>query len=322
MFCYNYIKVVEGKMKVILSKKGLDSTYGGYAIDLDRMLDKTHNKMLYIPMPMLDNKDDKGRKYKDIQSNYCNGSTFLELYKKFANDKAKIKVRGKTYDIDDKNIFCHPDPYILELYKNETLSGFDKNKEFNIHSINQGVSSFGQAGKAAPHLNGQSVGEGDLFLFYSSYKRNNKYIHAIWGYLEVGKVIECSELSDDDKNFWLNQLGDQPHKSVIATPCDDVIYVAKRGNLSFNPKFPSNGLFTFSEKLILTDENENSRTFWRVPDLSGVTPSWNGGKSFSTSATKKGKLRVSCCGQEFVMNDKRAEKWVKSLFNDKNFQNV
>ena len=311
-------------MKVILSKKGLDSTYGGYAIDLDRMLDKTHNKMLYIPMPMLDNKDDKGRKYKDIQSNYCNGSTFLELYKKFANDKAKIKVRGKTYDIDDKNIFCHPDPYILELYKHETLSSFDKTKEFASHSISQGVSSFGQAGKAISHLNGQGVGEGDLFLFYSSYKRNNKYIHAIWGYLEVGKVIECSELSDDDKNFWLNQLGDQPHKSVIATPCADIIYVAKEGNLSFNPKFPSSGLFDYNKNLVLTKPDQPCRTLWCIPKLSGVVPSWNSGRAFN----EHGELMVTPCAQEFVLpakgfdNGDKVEKWVKSLFSDKNFQNV
>ncbi len=293
-------------MRVILSKKGLDSSYGGYPIDLEKMLKLTNNKMIYIPMPMVENVDNKGKKYSEINTEFGN---FDKLYKSIVRNDKDYKLKYKAEKLDADTAFCHPDPYILELYKNNSAD----------------LSSFGAGKTAASHLTSQGVGKGDLFLFYSSYLYKNKIIHAIWGYLEVGEVIRFDSINKEEK---LKKLGEQPHKSVMGNnECKDIIYVAKEGNLSLNPKFPSSGLFTFSEKLILTNLTQTgytARTLWRIPQLSNVVPSWNGGRAFN----EWGELKVTPCAQEFVLPTKgtdgegKVKKWAGSLFTGKNLQNT
>ena len=81
--------------------------------------------------------------------------------------------------------------------------------------------AFGQSGISASHLNGHCVGEGDLFMFFGWFRKTKKNIdgqlafdsedrhgrHIIYGWLEVGQVIEADKPLADDLRF----LKGHPH---------------------------------------------------------------------------------------------------------------
>lgn len=48
-----------------------------------------------------------------------------------------------------------------------------------------------------------------------------------------------------------------------------------------------------------------------MPDLAGCKPSWNAGRLFD----ENGEIKVSAIGQEFVIDDPKAESWAINLIN-------
>jgi hypothetical protein len=85
--------------------------------------------------------------------------------------------------------------------------------------------AFGQSGISASLLNRRCVGEGDLFMFFGWFRKTKKNIdgklafdsedrhgrHIIYGWLEVGQVIEADKPLPDDMRF----LKRHPHVQFL-----------------------------------------------------------------------------------------------------------
>ena len=165
-------------MKVILSRKGMDSTSGGMASPI--LPDGT---LLSLPIP------DKtvGTAYKDL---YYKGQSIEEI----------IGQLRPKFDFD-KNQTCHLDPDIYEDIEDRTAKSEWK-------------PAFGQHGVSAVHLDKFDVGAGDIFLFYGMFQktmyqsdktlyfdRNAPIVHIIYGYMKVGEVLrEKQEIKS--RYFW------------------------------------------------------------------------------------------------------------------------
>ena len=164
------------------------------------------------------------------------------------------------------------------------------------------------------------VEPGDLFLFFGSFHRvkeeNGHYryvrhsgdfyqdndIHAIFGYMQVGKIITDPE--EAKKLFW------HPHacEDRIHNPTNAIYLPAER--LSFRPDLPGCGLFQYDERRVLTFEGHPKAT-WKPNGV--YMPDAIVGKRKNSS---KGP-GVFYCGiwQELALKETpEAERWAVSLF--------
>ena len=147
-------------MRVILSRKGFDSQYGGMPSPI--LPDGT---LLSLPIP---SKTDMETKYRDLY--YGNSSYYDIIHTLSPNNKIKEEYN------------CHLDPDIRGAIKDRP-TGWKP--------------TFGQEKTALRHLQKQGVGIGDLFLFFGWFKQT-EYIagplrykkdaldwHVIYGYLQI-----------------------------------------------------------------------------------------------------------------------------------------
>ena len=172
--------------------------------------------------------------------------------------------------------------------------------------------AFGQSGAAAGHLINQSVGIGDLFIFFGWFRRtirikgklafDPKDIHGrhiVYGWLQVGKIIEKLPLPSN-----LLFLKGHPHIRFFKNEVHpNKIYVSSRSGLKAGV-FP-----TELQSVVLTKEG-GLRSRWLLPeafeslflerDLSyhGRETRWD------KEGTKIGLQAVSR-GQEFVLDGRQ-----------------
>lgn len=152
-------------MKVVLSRKGMDSTSGGMASPI-----LPDNTLLSLPIPDLSSKN-----------------TYGDFFYKGQNLGEIIKQLRPNFNI---NQTCHLDPDIYKDIENKT-----PNAEWKP--------AFGQGDISAIHLDKFGVGIGDIFLFYGMFKRtkiksdntlsyvhNAPIIHIIYGYMKVGEILK------------------------------------------------------------------------------------------------------------------------------------
>ena len=218
-------------MKVVFSRKGFDSGYGGIPSPI--LPDGT---MLSMPIP---SPGDKVR-YDDLSHD---GVSYADIIK-------QLKATNPVVDVD-----CHLDPDI----RGEITTRIDGWKP-----------AFGQIDAAQSHLHNQGVGIGDLFLFFGWFRHTKKVngklsydgpssgFHAIYGYMQVGEIITRYE----DVPEWLQS---HPHAKKERWVRNNAIYIAS-DNLSLNPALPGAGCFTFTENHKLTKEG-CSRSIWNLPDF-------------------------------------------------------
>lgn len=261
-------------MKIILSRKGFDSAYGGYPSPI-----LPDGRMISLPIPL--NKECFD--YKDLK---LGNKTYYDLMHELG---IKDVILEKT---------CHLDPDIRTHIKK-------RGKKWKP--------LFGQAGAAQGHLNKQNVKEGDLFLFFGTFKktiRENKKLkfdpndlekHIIFGYLQIDKIIKSKEDIED----WMKYHSHCNSKRDWNK--NNAIYVARR-NLSWNNKLPGAGVFRYNKCLVLT-ANGKSKSYWDLPILKGKKISYHKDNSW-----KAGILKTVGRGQEFVIEDnKDVKNWAKSL---------
>jgi len=158
-------------MKVILSRKGFDSSAGGHASPI--LPDGT---MLSLPIPS----SHDSLSYGAITA--PGGSTLADIIHDLAG-RARIAGKGAHLDPD------------LERRSRPRLPGWRP--------------SFGQIGAASGHLRNQDVGPGDLFLFYGWFRQtamvkgglrfvpNCDGFHAIGLMLNAKKGISAKQLQRD-----------------------------------------------------------------------------------------------------------------------------
>lgn len=266
-------------MKVILSRKGFDSSNGKIASPIFE-----DGTMCSFPIPS-EEKD----KYSDLQQNGI-------PYSKILSD----------LNYDDIPT-CHLDPDLDQGRRKKPVPNW--------------VPAFGQTGSSATYLDNCGVSKGDLFLFFGTfhhveehnghfrYTRNSgdfykdNPLHVIWGYLQVGDVIE--DFNEMKKLKW------HPHSAKWRSDDDqNVIYVAS-DRLSFDKSKPGAGLLTFDPKRVLTLEN-CSRATWKknkVYDPDHI----EGDRKNSAKNPRKG-LYYSGVWQELVLAESvECTNWARSI---------
>ena len=148
-------------MKIILSRKGFDSGYGKVASPI-----LSGGTMLSMPIPA----GNEGSKTKFTDLSY-DGQNYRTLLESLGYPK-------------DQGECCHLDPDIRE--------------EIRTNPIPDWKPAFGQEKAAQSYLQKCGVGEGDIFLFFGWFKKakaadksfyETGNLHAIYGYLQVGKII-------------------------------------------------------------------------------------------------------------------------------------
>lgn len=273
--------------KLILSRKGSDSKYGGFP----SLITKEFN-LISFPIPSNEHYD------KVRYSNLIYQNENYEAIIKKLNYKSK-KAQNLNY--------CHHDP--------------DLNPKTRDRSKSKFLPLFGQSESASGHLIKQNVGINSIFLFFgwfSDYKKRNKSptvnalnsIHAIFGYLEVKEVIN---LSNYMQYHSLNS--DHPHLKYFSEFGKNNLIFLGNEKLSLDPQYPGYGYLKLnSEDIILTDTKQNEkkfkRTLWRNQILTNNSFTYHPSENF----LKNGYFQSASIGQEFVTDmTLENEEYVKNL---------
>ena len=266
-------------MKIILSRKGFDSANGGQASPI--LPDGT---MLSLPIPSHDS-----ILFSEIQ---WEGTSFYDIIK---------QLNGNTFINSDSR--CHLDPDLRKEVK-------PRRPEW--------MPAFGQKGSPLTELYNNNIAVGDIFLFYGwfrhtvyqnghlSYLRGTKDIHAIYGYLQIGKIIREEKKIPE----WLRE---HPHANHCKYEKDwknrqNAIFLPSP-QLSINLELPGAGIFTFDRNRILTKEG-CSRSRWAFPETMKGTPI-----SHCPNGWKEDYFQSAAIGQEFVMDaTPPVLEWLKTIF--------
>ena len=305
-------------MRVILSRKGFDSSNGGIPSAI-----LPNGIMLSFPIP-----DDVGTvKYSELKieqflpRDIAGLKNLLDLLK-ILTKRGNIELKSQKIDLAE-NPHCHLDPDIYDSYL-DRLEGW------------RGI--FGQVGAAQSHLRNQGIQEGDLFLFFGWFKETEKINgslkwksedkngrHVIYGYLQVGEILELSpdiiNTAMGDKvseryaiRDWMRH---HPHLNpdfvkIKKNAKNNTLYIARERLFIDGKEYPRPGwgVFYYSESLVLTKKEETRRSYWQLPSFfKELKISYHSKKSWQGNIFKSAGR-----GQEFVIQeDSRVVEWAKNL---------
>ncbi len=263
-------------MKVILSRKGFDSGYGGCASPI--LPDGT---MVSMPIP---SEDDECR-YEDLI--FPGGENYFEAWNSLTPHGEKSKN-------------CHLDPDIRRGIRKE---------------IDGWVPTFGQIDAAQGHLTNQGVTIGDLFFFFGwfkkteyrdgqlVYQRGAENVQAIYGYFQIGGIYTGEEVR---KFPW------HPHSKYTGT--NNTIYTATE-SLMIDGKechLPGAGTLKYSDELVLT-ERGMSRSRWKLIDVfsdKSISLSYHD----KNECIRDGYFQSAAKGQEFVFGESKVvTEWARRI---------
>ena len=223
-------------MKLILSRKGFDSSAGGVPSPIF-----PDGRMISLPIP------DKNSpiSYEDI---FGGDDSFGDL------------VAGLTKKRIPPHFRAHLDPDLVA----ESLPRLPHWRPI-----------FGQTGQAQSHLRNSGVGPGDLFVFFGlfrqiervngayTWKRHSRPCHLLWGWLQVKKILHLADFPAKGYE-WARY---HPHFHRGEDP-NNVLYFGRRhlrlagqtGNL------PGAGAFSsFSKRRQLTKPCSEKVSLWELP---------------------------------------------------------
>ena len=261
-------------MKIILSRKGFDASAGGTPSPV-----MPDGAMLSMPIPdfysddYYENIGYGDRTYMDILTELCPKKSFCET--------------------------CHFDP---DLRKDIHLIKTPRNWK----------PIFGQCDVAERHLENQGVTVGDVFMFFGWFRQTEevegklRYIkdapeaHMLYGYLQIGKIIQGEEL---EKYDW------HPHAYNAPT---NTMYVASKKLVidGEDTGLSGAGTFQYSKKLVLSAPGYNKR-IWKLPKFfQDVYISYHTADSF----TADGYFESARRGQEFVVSESpKVTNWARKI---------
>jgi len=279
-------------MKLILSRKGFDSQYGGIPSPI-----LPDGRLVSFPIPY----EEPHHNYNNI---YCDGVALAE----YLESLSKGKISGE--------MSCHLDP---------DLSEFTTNRQVGWRPV------YGQVDVSQSHLSNEGVGVGDVFLFFGWFRQTEfvsgklRYcpkapdLHVIFGWLEIGEVVRPSKeyLSC---NQWLCQ---HPHCCGDGYSDNNTLYIAKQCSSfldSCESRFGGGVFPHFNQSLQLTKDGQ-SRSVWKLPlcfDFDDTTKglSYHRDRSLWTNCGDHLELRSRGKGQEFVLSTEcssSVSEWVKGL---------
>ncbi|WP_044873343.1 hypothetical protein [Pseudomonas sp. LFM046] len=175
----------------------------------------------------------------------------------------------------------------------------------------------GQSGSAQGHLRNESVTVGDLFLFFGSFRPIQqaadgwRFIpdqmprHVIWGWLQVGEILKVDELPSDAV-AWARY---HPHFAYGEDPSNTLYLATERLNLDqLAREFPGAGTFrSVDERLVLTAPESRLQTRWKLPAFFAPGAgreglSFHRNRSRWTMEGNRCLLNSAFRGQEFVLD--------------------
>ena len=265
-------------MKIIFSRKGFDSSAGGFP-----SLIFPNDTLYSVPIPGKLNL----KKYCELEFKYKNYRIQDVL-----NDltKKRIYINGKSKQCDYNNceFSCHHDPYFI------------KTNQSNLIAL-------GQVGIALKHLENQNVKKGDIFLFYGLFRKviyknnqwlyneNFKPIHLIFSYMKINEIYTINDYIDA-------KLLIEKYPFLTKHPHLDKPFIEKyKGK---NKIFLGNEckIFDFHTKRILSDiDNYDGASKWKLPISFNFVNSISYIKKIEIQ-NKHAYLRHKGYGQEFVLN--------------------
>lgn len=183
-------------MKLIISRKGFDSSFGGCASPI-----LPDGQIVSLPIP----EPGSGVRYSELQTRGLDiGKLVCDL--------------SRNPNAGDTAVHLDPD---LESSAQSRQAGW--------------LAAFGQDGSAQSHLQNEGVGPEDLFLFFGWFRKvelvEGKYryvarapdLHIVFGWLRVGRVLRIGR---DPVPEWLQ---DHPHAMRNDWP-SNAIYVSNGSN--------------------------------------------------------------------------------------------
>lgn len=263
-------------MKVILSRKGFDSSNGKQPNPI--LPDGT---LLSLPIPDPDGNN-------TFSSLFWDGMSFYDIIHSL---RPRTQLNG--------NDMCHLDPDLRKDVR-DRLPGWKP--------------AFGQSGSALTHLRNYGVSKGDLFLFFGwfketemnqgklVYKKGAKDLHVMYGYMQIGEIIDQKADAPD----WLQDhphIGDKKNRSeeknAIFLPVNE---------LSFMPNVNGSGLLNFRKDRVLTKEGM-SRGKWDLPEFFKEVQI-----SHHPNPWRDNYFQSAAIGQEFVLNaNSQIMGWAKQI---------
>jgi hypothetical protein len=282
-------------MKLVLSRKGFDSGYGGIPSPI-----LPDGRLISLPIP---NKDDL--------------HTFADM------DIPGVDVGHVLTDLSRKRhglaTPIHLDPDLHRAAFSQ-LAGWRP--------------ALGQTGTAQSHLRDMGVGIGDVFLFFGwfreteckagtwRYVRSAPQLHVIFGWLEVADVLPVVQ----DRHGCLSRfpwISNHPHVSQPRhyTDLRNTLYIAaRRSRFAPNADYGGGRFSMYDDRLRLTKPG-CSRSVWSLPawfmPKNGQAPlSYHPRRDQWKCDGDLVTLRSAAKGQEFVLDGKaypQAGKWVADI---------
>ena len=280
-------------MRIIFSRKGFDSGYGGVASPI-----LPDERLLSLPIPH----KDPLRTFESVQ---FDGQPLSKIVQQLT----KNKLGGDSS--------CHLDPDLR-------FESADRKKDWRP--------IFGQVDAAQTHLRNQGVKNGDLFLFFGWFKKTElwgnqlvfspgaKDLHIMFGWLQVGEIHHPTP-GFLEKYPWAN---DHPHCLDNGWGANNAVYLAvpKLSLPGFTKACPGGGVFPkFKRSLQLTTPG-GTRSVWRLPawmhpEGKESSLSYHGNPNIWNLDGDYTILRSMAKGQEFVLNADHypeAMNWARGLF--------
>lgn len=282
-------------MKIIFSRKGVDSSSGGFASPLF-----ADGSMYSVPIP-------------DPRSPLCYGDldTGPDLGKLVSNLSAgSIK----------KNTRVHLDPDLDSV-------SIPRDKHWRP--------LFGQCGAAQSHLEKLGVSEGDLFVFFGWFKkvefvrRKWRYVpgapdvHVIFGWLQVDRIVRVADLlsmTAAKQSQWLHY---HPHCHGKFSGVNTIYQATQTLDLAGTGSTGAGVFGHYSPHRQLTTPGQ-SRSVWSVPNWMhpkgrASTLSYHTDNSRWLKKRSSTELRSVARGQEFVLDldhYPEAFDWLPALWAD------
>ena len=268
-------------MKVILSRKGFDSHYGGQASPI-----LPNGTLLSLPIPYVNDKVNFGELYH-------NNKSYAEII---------IELNSRNRQIT-KETKAHLDP--------------DLRKDVYPRQNRNWKPIFGQSGAAQGHLRNQNVSENDIFLFFGwfkqteifngklRYKINSPDLHVIYGYLQIGEIYRHGD------KFPEYAIGHPHYEKVHSDLKSNCIYIAK-DRLTFNETLSGAGNLNYNKNLVLTKE-KMTKGKWELPQfMHELNISHHTGTN--TYGFIENYFQSADIGQEFVISpSEKLTLWAKEL---------
>jgi hypothetical protein len=293
---YNIFYLYKITMKLILSRKGFDSQYGG------------------IPSPILPD------------------GTLVPLPIPSAYDSYTMAdINISNTNINDILIGLSKGRYNLEttVHLDPDLSRPTAEKPLDWRP------ALGQTGTAQSHLKEMKVGINDVFLFFGwfrqidctagnwHYVRNAPNLHIIFGWIEVGEVLPVVEQRNHClSNFpWIKH---HPHvmRADHYTDLRNTLYIAKNFS-QYIPNTQGGGRFSKYKDILRLTKPGKSRSVWSLPNW--FMPNNRPPLSYHPRPQQWFQedncvvLQSAAKGQEFVLDCTlypEAEEWFSNIIKD------